>query len=46
MSFRINSITVRNFRSIRGDVTVPMNAPIILVHGKNGAGKTSLLSGM
>jgi len=46
MSFRINSLTVRDFRSIRGDVTVPMNAPIILVHGKNGAGKTSLLSGM
>ncbi|PZQ78232.1 DNA replication and repair protein RecF [Xylophilus ampelinus] len=46
MSFRINSLTVRNFRSIRGDITVPMNAPIILVHGKNGAGKTSLLSGM
>lgn len=46
MSYRINSLTVRDFRSIRGDVTVPMNAPIILVHGKNGAGKTSLLSGM
>lgn len=46
MSFRINSLTVRDFRSIRGDVTVPMNAPIILIHGKNGAGKTSLLSGM
>lgn len=46
MSFRINSLTVRDFRSIRGDVTVPMNAPIVLVHGKNGAGKTSLLSGM
>lgn len=46
MSYRINSLTVRDFRSIRGDVTVPMNAPIILIHGKNGAGKTSLLSGM
>ncbi|MBX3585548.1 MAG: AAA family ATPase [Ramlibacter sp.] len=46
MSFRINSLTVRDFRSIRGEVTLPMNAPIILVHGKNGAGKTSLLSGM
>jgi len=46
MSHRINSLTVRDFRSIRGDVTVPMNAPIILIHGKNGAGKTSLLSGL
>jgi exonuclease SbcC len=43
---RITSLTVRDFRSIRGNVTVPMNAPIVLVHGKNGAGKTSLLSGM
>lgn len=29
MSFRINSLTVRDFRSIRGDITVPMNAPIV-----------------
>lgn len=46
MSTRISSLTVRDFRSIRGNVTVPMDAPIVLVHGKNGAGKTSLLSGM
>ena len=46
MSYRINSLTVRDFRSIRGDVTVPMNAPVVLIHGNNGAGKTSLLSGM
>ncbi|QOK90505.1 AAA family ATPase [Ralstonia pseudosolanacearum] len=46
MSTRISSLTVRDFRSIRGNVTVPMDAPIVLIHGKNGAGKTSLLSGM
>lgn len=43
MSTRISSLTVRDFRSIRGNVTVPMDAPIVLVHGKNGAGKTSFL---
>lgn len=41
---RIKSLTVRDFRSIRGTVTVPMDSPIVLIHGKNGAGKTSLLS--
>ncbi len=46
MNTRISSLTVANFRSIRGIVTVPMDAPIVLIHGKNGAGKTSLLSGM
>lgn len=46
MNTRISSLTVRDFRSIRGNVTIPMDAPIVLIHGKNGAGKTSLLSSM
>jgi exonuclease SbcC len=46
MNTRISSLTVCNFRSIRGTITIPMDAPIVLIHGKNGAGKTSLLSGM
>lgn len=43
---RIKSLTVRDFRSIRGSVTIPMDSPVILIHGRNGAGKTSLLSAM
>lgn len=41
---QLNSITLTNFRSIRGSISVPLDAPIVLVHGQNGAGKTSLLS--
>lgn len=43
-SQRLRSITVDNFRSIPGRHTVPLDAPVVLIHGLNGAGKTSLLS--
>ncbi|MER9426024.1 AAA family ATPase [Mesorhizobium sp. M0317] len=41
---QLSSITLTNFRSIKGSITVPLDAPIVLIHGANGAGKTSLLS--
>lgn len=44
MSPLLNSISISDFRSINGTVTVPLNAPVVLVHGPNGAGKTSILS--
>jgi DNA repair protein SbcC/Rad50 len=44
MSFRLKSLTVENFRSIRGRLTVSLDAPVVLIHGQNGSGKTSLLS--
>jgi exonuclease SbcC len=44
MSMRLKSLSVENFRSIRGLIQVPLDAPVVLIHGPNGAGKTSLLS--
>ncbi|MBY5487107.1 hypothetical protein E0H36_25785 [Rhizobium leguminosarum bv. viciae] len=44
MNGRITSLTVRNFRSIRGDISISLDAPTVLIHGPNGTGKTSLLS--
>lgn len=44
MSGRLTQLQVKDFRSIRGTVTVPLDAPVVLVHGPNGSGKTSLLS--
>lgn len=41
---RLTSLTVTDFRSIRGSITVPLDAPVVLIHGQNGSGKTSLLS--
>lgn len=46
MSLALQELEVLNFRSIRGRVIVPLDAQVILVHGENGAGKTSLLSAL
>jgi exonuclease SbcC len=40
----LKSADIDNFRSIRGHVHAPLDAKVVLVHGDNGAGKTSLLS--
>lgn len=42
--FILRSLDVSNFRSIRGQIHAPLDAKVVLVHGENGAGKTSLLS--
>lgn len=44
MSPRLNSVSITDFRSIRGNIIVPLDAPVVLIHGSNGAGKTSILS--
>jgi exonuclease SbcC len=41
---RLKSISIQNFRSIEGEIKVPLDAPVVLIHGQNGAGKTSMLS--
>lgn len=42
--FRLDSLRVENFRSISGEWLIPLDAQVVLVHGPNGSGKTSLLS--
>jgi AAA domain len=37
-------LEVTNFRSIKGTIHAPLDAKVVLVHGENGAGKTSLLA--
>ena len=44
MNARLTQVQISDFRSIRGKITVPLDAPVVLVHGPNGSGKTSLLS--
>ncbi len=46
MSSFLKSISVTDFRSIHGTVSIPLDAPIVLIHGQNGTGKTSLLSAL
>ena len=39
----LKSITITDFRSIKGEVTVPLDAQVVLMYGQNGAGKTNIL---
>ena len=40
----LQEIEITNFRSIKGTVLAPLDAKVVLIHGENGSGKTSLLS--
>ena len=40
----LRSVTISNFRRLRGLRKLPLDAPIVLIHGQNGTGKTSVLS--
>jgi len=41
---RLTSVVISDFRSIRGSKCIPLDGPIVLIHGPNGTGKTSILS--
>ncbi len=43
---RLKNLVVENFRSLRGKVVVPLDAQVVLIHGTNGMGKTSVLSAL
>ena len=43
---RLKKLVVENFRSIRGEVNISLDAPVVLIHGQNGTGKTSLLAAL
>jgi exonuclease SbcC len=42
----LETLTIKDFRSIQGTISVPLDAPIVLLHGPNGAGKTSVLAAL
>ena len=46
MNRRLTSLRLEHYRSIRGHHTINLDAPVVLIHGANGSGKTSLLSAL
>jgi DNA repair protein SbcC/Rad50 len=41
---RLHAILIENFRSINRKIEVRLDAPVVIIHGPNGVGKTSFLS--
>lgn len=46
MAPRLKTLVIENFRSLKGQVVVPLDAQVVLIHGTNGMGKTSVLSAL
>ena len=44
--FPIRRLMVSDFRRIEGTRELPFDAPVVLIHGPNGTGKTSVLSAL
>lgn len=42
----IRQLTVTDFRRLNGTRVLPLDAPVVLIHGPNGTGKTSVLSAL
>ncbi|MCZ7537138.1 MAG: AAA family ATPase [Acidimicrobiia bacterium] len=42
----LRGISISDFRRLDGHRTLPLDAPVVLLHGPNGAGKTSVLSAL
>ncbi|MHA7275549.1 AAA family ATPase [Arthrobacter sp. Hz1] len=42
----IQNLMVSDFRRIEGTRVLPFDAPVVLIHGPNGTGKTSVLSAL
>lgn len=40
----LRRISISDYRRLSGNWQIPLDAPIVLLHGNNGAGKTSVLS--
>jgi exonuclease SbcC len=42
----VRRLVVSDFRRIEGTREFPLDAPVVLIHGQNGTGKTSVLSAL
>lgn len=41
-SIKFLSVTIRNFRGIPSEVTIPLDAPLTVIHAANGTGKSTV----
>lgn len=45
-NLKLSSLAISDFRSIRGKAVIPLEAPIVLLHGTNGAGKSTVMTAL
>ncbi len=43
---KLRTLTITDFRGIRGTAPIALNAPVVLLHGTNGAGKSTVMSAL
>jgi DNA repair protein SbcC/Rad50 len=43
---KLRTLTITDFRGIRGAAPIALNAPVVLLHGTNGAGKSTVTSAL
>lgn len=43
---QLEALTISDFRSVRETIVIPLNAPVVLLYGTNGAGKTTVMSAL
>jgi exonuclease SbcC len=43
---RLHSLSLTSFRVFADDISIPLDADVVLIYGPNGTGKTSLLCGL
>lgn len=41
-SIKFLSVTIRNFRGIPGELVIPLDAPLTVIHAANGTGKSTI----
>ncbi|MEI8640956.1 ATP-binding protein [Pseudoalteromonas sp. Hal099] len=41
-SIKFLSVTIRNFRGIPRELTIPLDAPLTVIHAANGTGKSTV----
>lgn len=46
MEMKLKELTIAGFRGFKSAQTIPLDADIIVIHGSNGSGKSSIVEAL